>query len=139
TYYSPESLTLQTRFFDCFLKGEENGMKDVDPVRIEVREQADRVHSVRMERSWPPPSVKWTQFWLAPGEMREQRLETPVITSFEAPAGGVSFGLSVPADMELTGPMKLKLHVELVGGADAHLFVAVRKFRQRRHVCFEGP
>jgi predicted acyl esterase len=138
TYYSPESLALQTRFFDCFLKGEENGMRDADPVRIEVREQADRVHSVRMERTWPPAGVRWTQFWLAPGEMREQPLEASVTTRFEAPGGGVSFALRVPADMELTGPMKLKLHVELVGDADAHLFVAVRKFRERQHVCFEG-
>jgi predicted acyl esterase len=137
-YYSPESLALQARFFDCFLKGEENGMKDVDPVRVEVREQGDRVHSVRTERSWPPAGVEWTRFWLAAGEMREQPLETSVAVRFEAPRGGVSFALSVPADMELTGPMKLKLHVELVGGADAHLFVAVRKFRRQRHVCFEG-
>jgi putative CocE/NonD family hydrolase len=139
TYYSPESLALQTRFFDCFLKNEQNGMRDADPVRIEVREQADRVHSVRMERSWPPPGVKWTRLWLAPGELREQPLESSVTTRFDAPAGGVSFALRVPDDMELTGPMKLKLHVELIGGADAHLFVAVRKFREGQHVCFEGP
>lgn len=137
-YYSPESLALQNRFFDCFLKGEENGMRDTDPVRVEVREQRDRVHSVRMERSWPPSSVEWTRFWLAPNEMREQPLETSVTARFDAPEGGVSFTLPVPADIELTGPMKLKLHVELIGGSDAYLFVAVRKFRGRRHICFEG-
>jgi predicted acyl esterase len=70
--------------------------------------------------------------------MREQPLETTVTTRFEAPGGGVSFTLRVPADIELTGPMKLKLHVELIGGSDAHLFAAVRKFRGQRHVSFEG-
>jgi predicted acyl esterase len=34
--------------------------------------------------------------------------------------------------------MKLRLHIELIGGTDAHLFVGVRKFREQRHVCFEG-
>lgn len=138
TYYGPEALALQKRFFDCFLKGEDNGMRSVDPVRLEVREQADRIHSVRMEGSWPPARVEWTKLWLVRSGMREQPLETSVTTRFEAPSGGTSFSLLMPADMEISGPMKLRLHVELVGGADAQLFVAARKFRGRRHVCFEG-
>jgi predicted acyl esterase len=138
TYYGPESLALQTRFFDCFLKGTENGMKDADPVRLEVREQADCIHSVRTERSWPPVNVEWMRLWLAPSQMRAQPLETTVTTRFEAPAGRVSFSFTMAADTELTGPMKLRLNVELIGATDAHLFVALRKFRKRRHVCFEG-
>jgi predicted acyl esterase len=138
TYYSPESLALQKRFFDCFLKGEQNGMKNADPVRLEVREQGDLIHSVRVERAWPPANVEWTRLWLAPNQMRDQPVEIPATTRFEAPAGGVSFSLRVADDMEISGPMKLKLHVELGNGADAHLFVAVRKFRGREHVSFEG-
>lgn len=138
TCYGPESLALQTRFFDCFLKGEENGMLSVDPVRVEVREQADRIDSVRMVNSWPPPNVEWTRLWLAPGRLREEPLETAVTTRFDAPAGGVSFGFTMPTETEISGPLKLRLHVELVGGVDAHLFVAVRKFRGGRHVCFQG-
>ncbi|MGA2600005.1 MAG: CocE/NonD family hydrolase C-terminal non-catalytic domain-containing protein, partial [Bryobacteraceae bacterium] len=57
---------------------------------------------------------------------------------FDAPAGGVSFGFTMPTETEISGPLKLRLHVELVGGVDAHLFVAVRKFRGGRHVCFQG-
>ena len=37
-YHSREAVAFQQRFFDCFLKGEENGMRDVPPVRLEVRE-----------------------------------------------------------------------------------------------------
>jgi predicted acyl esterase len=138
TYYGPESLALQTRFLDCFLKGEENGMLSDDPVRVEVREQADRVNSVRMVHSWPPADVEWTRLWLAADQLREEPLETAVTTRFEVPEGGVTMSFTMPADTEISGPMKLRLHVELVGGADANLFVAVRKFRDARHVCFEG-
>jgi predicted acyl esterase len=138
TYYSAGSLALQARFFDCFVKGEENGMKDADPVRLEVREQGDRVSSVRTERSWPPADVEWTRLWLAPDGLREEPLEDAATARFDAPAGGVSFPLRVPADMELSGPMKLRLQVELSGGIDVYLFVAVRKFRGGRHVRFEG-
>jgi putative CocE/NonD family hydrolase len=138
TYYSPESLALQARFFDCFLQGEENGMREADPVRLEVREQADRIHSVRMERAWPPANAEWTRLWLAPGQLREHAFEGSATVPFEAPGGGVTFSFPMPDDMEISGPMKLRLHVELAGGGDAYLFVAVRKFRGNRHVCFEG-
>jgi putative CocE/NonD family hydrolase len=138
TYYSPEALAVQAQFFDCFLKGEENGMRTALPVRLEVRDQSDRIHSVRMERAWPPTNVEWKRLWLAPNELRERPLETSATTSFEAPTGGVSFRLTIQADIEITGPMKLRLQIELVEGSDAHLFAAVRKFRSGRQVCFEG-
>jgi putative CocE/NonD family hydrolase len=138
TYYSAEALALQARFFDCFVKGEENGMKDADPVHLEVRERGDRIHSVRSERTWPPANVEWTRLWLASDGLREEPLERAATVRFDAPAGGVSFPFRVPTDLELSGPMKLRLQVELVGGSDAYLFAAVRKFRGRRHVRFEG-
>ncbi|HUJ74430.1 MAG TPA: CocE/NonD family hydrolase, partial [bacterium] len=137
-YYSAECLELQARFFDCFLKGRENGMRDLEPVRLEVREDARRVRAVRMEKSWPPAGVRWTRLWLAPGQMRTEAPETPAAVRFEVPAGGASFLMRFPSDTEISGPMKLRLHVELSGGSDACLFAAVRKFRGRRHVHFEG-
>lgn len=38
----------------------------------------------------------------------------------------------------LPGPMALRLHVEVRGGDDAHLFAGVRKFREGREITFEG-
>lgn len=139
TYYSRESLAIQTRFFDCFLKGEDNGMRDEAPVRLEVRERADVVHSVRSERGWPLPSTRWTELYLAPGELRTTALSSPARVEFKAPDEGVSFKLQFSDDTELVGSMKLRLYVELRGGFDAHLFVAVRKFVGGQHVPFEGP
>jgi predicted acyl esterase len=147
TYYSPEALALQAQFFDCFLKGEDNGMRERAPVRLEVRARAREVRGVRDERAWPPPGVRWSALHLAPGELRPTALDAPTTVRFPIPDGGASFVLRVQDDLELVGPMKLRLHVELVGSTDAHVFVAVSKIEgasngapgSRRALPFEGP
>ena len=49
-------------------------------------------------------------------------------TLMPCPLGATPCITLLSADTELSGPMKLRLQVELIGGAEAHLFVAVRKF-----------
>jgi len=147
TYYSPEALALQARFFDCFLKAEDNGMREAAPVRLEIRRRGHEIHGVREERAWPPPGVNWTPLYLAPGELRRTSAASRAAVSFVAPDGGASFAFRAPDDFELVGPMKLRLHVELAEATDAHLFVAVSKVEhaagdgrlERRAVAFEGP
>jgi predicted acyl esterase len=138
TYYSPETLALQARFFDCFLKGVDNGMREAAPVRLEVRAARDEVRSVREERSWPLSGTRWTKLHLAPDGLREVPLEATTVLRFEVPDGGASFSFRAADDMEIAGPMKLRLYVELVGATDAHLFVAVSKVQAARDVVFEG-
>jgi predicted acyl esterase len=147
TYYSPEALALQARFFDCFLKGEDNGMREAAPVRLEIRRRAHEVHAARDERAWPPPGVSWSLLHLGPGELRQGVVAEPARVSFDVPEGGATFVFRAPDDFELVGPMKLRLHVELAGASDAHLFVAVSKVERagesgrprRRALAFEGP
>jgi predicted acyl esterase len=145
TYYSPDALALQSRFFDCFLKGEDNGMREAARVRLEVRSRSDQVHAVRDERAWPPPGVRWTPLYLAPGELRQAPLAERATARIEVPNGGAVFTYRVPGEMDLAGPMKLRLHVELADASDAHLFVAVSKIAAGsngaagRELPFEGP
>ncbi len=139
TYYSPEALETQLRFFDCFLRGVQTGAADAAPVRLEVRSARDDVHSVRHESAWPLPGTRWTPLYLGPGALAERPLDSTAEEMFVAPAGGVQFSMVLQEDLELAGPMKLKLHVALEGATDAHLFVAVRKPDGSRHVPFEGP
>lgn len=141
TYYSVEALALQTRFFDCFLKGEDNGMLDTAPVRLEVRTQRADIHAVRYQRTWPIAGTRWTRLFLAPGALHEVAIDASTEQRFDVPDGRASFELRVDDDMELVGPMKLRLHVELAGASDAYLFVAVRKIdaSSGREALFEGP
>lgn len=137
-FYSPEALAAQLRFFDCFLKGQENGMRASAPVRLEVRATRDSVHEVREERSWPLARTRWTMLYLAPGALSESPVPRPAAARFDLTTGRTSFTFPVNDDMELAGPMKLRLFVELAGCSDAHLFAAVRKIARGRHVPFEG-
>ena len=140
TYYSEEALTFQRRFFDHFLKGEENGMLEVPPVRLEVREDRDTIHAVRFEAAWPLPRTRWTDLYLrADGHLTD----TPAVAeagvvSFELRSGRASFLWDVPEDVEVTGPMALRLFLEVRRAEDAYLFVGFQKLRAGRVVPFEG-
>jgi uncharacterized protein len=127
TYYSPEALAFQARFLDCFVKGEENGMRDVPPVRLEVRTDRDTVHEVRMEREWPLARTNWVRRAL-PGES----------VSFDSRGDGTSFVWKVEEALELSGPMVLRLDVEIAGATDATIFAGVRKISGGANVPFEG-
>lgn len=137
TYYSPEALALQARFFDCFLKGVDNGMRDDAPVRLEVRASRDEIHDVRSASAWPLPGTRWTKLHLAPGALRDAPALNATVR-INVPDGGASFVFIVSEDMEIAGPMNLRLHVSLEDASDAHLFVAVCKMRDGKDVVFEG-
>src|SRR5262249_50507355 len=127
TFYSPDALALQARFFDCYLKGEENGMPSVAPVRLEVRATGNAPHAVRAERGWPVPGTSWQKLHLGPGTMLPAPPAPPSSVAFDAAKGGARFELPIAEDVELAGPMVLQLFVELIGRSDANLFVAVSK------------
>ncbi len=145
TFYSAEGQAFQQRFFDHFLKGEDNGMDDVAPVRLEVREDASTVSSVRGEAAWPPPSARWSALALDCGS--GALVDAAGDPSAGLPAssvelhtrrGSATFTWRVPREMEVVGPMVARLFVESVDVEDISLFVGVRKVRAGRVVGFEG-
>jgi predicted acyl esterase len=140
TYYSDEALAFQARFFDCFLKGEDNGMREVPPVRLEVRASGSEIHTVRGERAWPLPGTRWTALYLHDdATLRESRAAAPSRRSFDMRRGLASFVWTAPSDVEIAGPMKLRLHVSVAWADDACLFVGLRKLdEQGEEVFFEG-
>ena len=138
-YYSEEALAFQLRFFDHFLKGEENGMLEVPPVRLEVREDRDTTQLVRSEEEWPLPQTRWTDLYLrADGRLTDAPVSEAGAVGFDMRSGRASFLWDVPEDVEITGPMALRLFVEVRGAEDAYLFVGVQKVRAGRVVPFEG-
>ena len=136
-YYSPDALETQRRFFDRFLKDAGEGLDEAAPVRLAVHDTRDAPLEVRHERTWPPAAVAWRELALgADGRLTED----------EPPGGGVPLDADAPARfswtvaeaLELTGPMALRLAVELDGAPDASLFAVVEKWRDGRPVAFEG-
>ena len=138
-YYSEEALAFQSRFFDHFLKGEANGVLEVPPVRLEVREDRDTIHEVRSQEEWPLPNTLWTDLYLdADGRLTDAPVTEAGEVGFDMRSGRASFLWDVPEDLEITGPMALRLFVEARGAEDVYLFVGVQKLRAGRVVPFEG-
>jgi uncharacterized protein len=140
TYYGPEALALQARFFDCFLKGEENGMREAPRVRLAIHDRGARPYVVRHEPSWPPPDVAWTPLYLnaATRALAETTVDTAAMASFDTRRERLSFAWTVRDDVEIVGPMALRLLLEVAGADDVLLFAGIRKLREGRHVVFEG-
>jgi uncharacterized protein len=105
TYYSPEALAFQSRFFDHFLKGTENGMPEVPRVRLEVREDRDTIHEVRPEEEWPLSRTRWTDLYLlADGSLSDAPATVSETVAFDMRSGRAGFTWTVPEDTEVTGP-----------------------------------
>jgi len=139
TFYSPEALTAQEAFFGQFLKGESTGILDTPPVRLEVRESGATVRDVRHEKGWPLPGTLWKRLHLAQGGvMAPGQLAEHQRTPFDMPSGQAEFTYTFEQDTELTGPMSLRLHLELEGAADCCLFAGVSKVSGGCTAGFEG-
>ncbi|MGH3958291.1 CocE/NonD family hydrolase [Mycobacterium sp.] len=136
TFYSETALATQLGFLDRHLRG---GTAAAPPrVRLEVREDRDRVAAVRDESSWPPASATWTPLYLSDAGLRMTPTEREGAIAFDTPSGGARFGWTLPADTEISGPMALRLFVEARGCDDVNLFVGVEKWRGKTYVPFEG-
>lgn len=138
TYYSEAALAAQERFFDHFLKGVDNGQDALPPVRLEVREDRDTIREVRHVNSWPPPGVRWTDLLLgADGRLTDAE---PAAAEVRFATAGelATWTWTIPRDLELSGPMTLRLRLAIEGAAEANLFAAVEKWRAGRFVPFEG-
>jgi uncharacterized protein len=139
TYYSREALAFQSRFFDHFLKGEENGMPGVPRVRLEVREDRNTIHEARPEEGWPLPQTRWTDLHLrVDGRLTEAPVTGRGTVGFGMGSGRAGFTWEIPEDTEISGPMALRLFLEVERADDVYLFVDVQKLRSGRVVPFEG-
>lgn len=135
-FYSDTSLQAQLAFLDRHLRG--GDAAPAPPVRLEVRESRDEIVAVRDEPSWPLESTHWMPLYLTNAGMFPDPATAAGAISFRPRSGGVRFGWTVPDDIELTGPMALRLFVETAGAVDVDLFVGVEKWRGSQYVPFEG-
>jgi predicted acyl esterase len=128
SFYLPEYVALQKRFFDRFLKGQMNGWDDEAPVRLVVRHPQKPF--VRMESEWPLARTQWTRYHLdaKAGSLGVNPAIAAASVSYVAPDGGASF--TTPAfetETEFTGPAALRLWVSS-STTDMDVFVALRVF-----------
>ena len=85
------------------------------------------------------PKTLWTDPYLhADRRLADAPATEADVVSFSMRVGRASFLWDVLEDIEITGPMALRLFVELRRAEDVYLFVGVQKLRAGHVVPFEG-
>ena len=138
TFWHPDNVAMQRRFFDRYLKGLDNGWENEPPVTVEVRSAEDGIAGLLTGEQWPLPDVQWSRLHLdlahkalAPAAGAEASLSYPAIGE------GVTL-LSAPLEREcwLAGPVRLRIWVAS-DTADLDLFATLRAFDgQGRELTF---
>ena len=137
-FYTDYGRTLQKRFFDHFLKGEENGWDRHPRVQLQIR-HVDRFEE-RFEQDWPIPRTKWTELYLHSDLVLRPRPPTEMTTlEFEALGDGLEFrSAPLTAATEFTGPLSAKMWVSS-STEDADLFLVFGVFDPSGdEVTFQG-
>ncbi|MDH4189096.1 MAG: CocE/NonD family hydrolase [Betaproteobacteria bacterium] len=132
-YYEPESVARQRVFFDHFLKGIENEIRDWPPVLLEARER-HYVGGKYAEQEWPIARTRYTKLFLD-GESRTLRLEAPAragLQSYDAADKSATpdhaeFEFRFAKRTDVVGHMALHVYVEARGADDMDLFVGIQK------------
>ncbi len=139
-FYTDYGYDLQRRFFDHFLKGEENGWDREPPVLLQVRRPGE-VFEPRREHEWPLARTEWTRFYLD-ATTTGLTLNAPPgrgALTYQGLGDGVTFTTPpLQSETEITGPLAARLFVSSAT-EDVDLFLIVRVFDpEGREVTFQG-
>lgn len=134
-YYDEANTDELRRFFDRYLKGEDNGWERTPRVRYSVLDLEGGDHVDRTASEFPPTDVTDVQYYLD-GRSRTLTCEPPsaettVAYDAEARPGLVSFAVRFDEETVLVGHPKARLQVEAEGADDMDLFVLVQKLDAR--------
>lgn len=127
-FYTDYGVAIQKRFFDHFLKGEDNGWDKEPPIRMQVR-HVDRFVE-RFEQEWPLARTEWTRLYLDADEkaLQPQPATGAAEATYDGLTGKLSFSTApFERDTEVTGPVAATLHVSTTA-RDIDLFLTVRAF-----------
>ncbi|WP_011297959.1 CocE/NonD family hydrolase [Cupriavidus necator] len=127
-FYTDYGVALQRRFFDHFLKGEDNGWDREPPIKLQVRHTDKFVE--RAEFEWPLARTAWTRMYLNADTLALQPEpgKATSLQSFDGLTGNASFSTApFEHDTEMTGPLAATLYISSTA-TDADLFLTVRAF-----------
>lgn len=132
-YYNAAHTEELRRFFDHYLKGEDNGWETTPMVRVSVLNPGGKDIVDRAEEDFPIPRTRYKKLYL---NAAHRRLEpAPAQTESKAEYNSdkknakAVFTMKMAEDTEITGYMKLRLWVEAPDSEDMDLEVRVEKRR----------
>jgi uncharacterized protein len=110
SFYLPDYVALQKRFFDRYLKDIDNGWEDEPPIRLSVRGPDGIVQPA--EHEWPLARTEW-QEWHLDADGEDLSTNAPAkdnSSAFEAMGDGLHFSTApFETDTEFTGPLMARL------------------------------
>jgi len=130
TFLQPESVALQRKFFDRYLKNIDNGWEKEPKVEVAVRAADDTVKRVVRDTQWPLKGTNWTRFYLdASGLMLTVSApDKAQSASYAAIGEGLTFtSAPLARELEFAGPIKAKLWVSS-STSNMDLFATLRAF-----------
>lgn len=129
SFYMPEYVEMQQRFFGHFLRGDDNGWDREPRVRIEIRDVHDTA-TVRKSDDWPLKNTVWTKFYLdANGlALSPHNGGKEAVAQYQAMGEGVTFRTPpLEAELEITGYVAARL-VIASSTTDMDIFAVLRAF-----------
>ena len=139
SFYLPEFVAMQKRFFGCYLKNEDNGWKKTPPVRLSVR--TAKSFQLRYENAFPLARTKYSPMHLNASTL-SMETNVPAVASRIAYAPlseGVSFSTKpFEHETEVTGFITLKLWTSSTSD-DLDMFATLRVFDEYdEEIVFTG-
>ncbi len=138
-FWQTENVEKQRQFFNRFLKGVDNQVKDWPKVTLEIREKF-YVGNLRTEREWPLARTRYTKFFLnSEGKLNKSALKKEAeirynVNDITDKTQNAKFEFKFDEKTEITGYMKLRLWVQADGSDDMDLFVAIEKIDRAGYI-----
>ncbi len=129
-YYNPENVADLTKFFDHYLKGENNGWEQTPKVRLSVYEMEGKDVLNRTEQEFPLARTEYKKMYLDASKGAMSFQKSPAAkTSYDSEGAKPEavFNYTFDEDTELTGYMKLHLWAVAADNDDMDLHVKVEK------------
>lgn len=130
TFLVPESVALQRKFFDHYLKGLDNGWAQEPKVDIAIRAPDDTVKRRALDTEWPLTTTKWAKLYLDAAGKALTGTAPSKSENVSYPAIGDGIAFDTPPfqqDLDIAGPIKAKLFVAS-STDDMDLFATLRAF-----------
>jgi hypothetical protein len=140
SFYLPQYVAMQKRFFDRYLKDIPNGWENEAPVQLTIR-RPGAPSARRMEREFPLARTESTTLYLdaARRTLSPAQAASAASAQFDAADGRLDFSTApFEADTEFTGFVSLRLWLAS-STSDADVFATLRAFDPHgKEVIFEG-
>jgi len=130
TFLLPQSVELQRKFFDRYLRNLDNGWESEPKVEIAVRAADDTVKRVARDTQWPLTGTRWTRLYVDASSraLVAAAPDQAASASYAATGEGLTFSTApLEREMEFAGPIKAKLRVSS-STDDMDIFATLRAF-----------